>query len=814
MTTPWRKVFRDFWRERTRTLLVVLAIALGISGFATVLAAYAILTRELDSGYLATNPASATLHTDAIDQETLAAIAAGGQVAAVEARRVVTGSIKAGPGEWRHLRLFVVADYGAIEVGKLEPQAGAWPPGAGEILIERDALQVARARIGDTVTVKTGDGEQRNLRVTGSVHDVGQAQARMENIVYGYAVLETLVQLGEEPYLDQVDILVAERPFDEAHIRAVVAEVQALLESRGHPVRRVDVPRPGKHPHADINGLLLLTMAAFGLFVLILSGILVVNLLAGLMASQARQIGMMAAVGGSRRQIAGIYLGQALLLGVAAILIGIPAGRWGGRVLCRYLAVFLNFDIDSFAVPLWVDALAITVGLAVPLLAAAIPVWHGAGISIREALSDHGVARQVFGASWFERALAGLGGPLRPLLLALRNGFRRRTRLALTLLTLSAAGVFFMTAFNVRSSLVNTLDGLFATRRYDLAVGLGTLTSAASIDRAVAATPGIARAESWITSSGTLADASPGGGAAGEPQPAVTPRARHGAASKFASDRFTMIALPAASALLRPNIVAGRGLEAGDTEALVMNTALAAKDPRFRIGNTVAIAMGPAAVRWRVVGLAREPFSPPVAYIPIRYFAERHPGLANAIRLDLERTDAAALAQVRADLDRNLEREGVRALSSASEADSRFGFDQHMLMIYLFLIVMSGVIGGVGGLGLMTTLSLNVMERRREMGVLRAIGASPATVLLIVVVEGITVGVLSWALAALAAWPLSRGVGNLLVENLFKSGLDFAVDPRGPLIWLLVSIVLAAAASLVPAWQAARRPVREALDYQ
>ena len=64
-----------------------------------------------------------------------------------------------------------------------------------------------------------------------------------------------------------------------------------------------------------------------------------------------------------------------------------------------------------------------------------------------------------------------------------------------------------------------------------------------------------------------------------------------------------------------------------------------------------------------------------------------------------------------------------------------------MLMIYVFLIVMSVILGGVGGLGLMTTMSLNVLERRREMGVLRAIGASPRAVWLIVVAEGVVIGV-------------------------------------------------------------------------
>jgi putative ABC transport system permease protein len=354
MNTLWRKAVRDFWYQRARTALVVLAIALGISAFAAVLSSYAILTRELDRGYLDTNPASAVLRVDSIDDDLVKAILKNPEVSDAEPRRTISGQIKAGPVQWRNLRLFVVHDYGDIRVSKLVPERGAWPPATGEILIERDAFQVANANIGDAVTVKTANGIEQPLAISGSVHDVGQAQARMENIVYGYVNLATLVQLGEEPTFDQLNILVAQNRFDEEHIKRVAADVEKLIESRGRKVLRVEVPQPGKHPHSELTGMLLLAMSSFGLFVLVLSGIIVINLLTAMMASQVRQIGVMKAIGGTRRQIAGIYFGQALFLGIAAVIVSVPLGIIGSRALCRYMAMFLNFDINSFAVPFWV----------------------------------------------------------------------------------------------------------------------------------------------------------------------------------------------------------------------------------------------------------------------------------------------------------------------------------------------------------------------------------------------------------------------------------------------------------------------------
>ena len=783
LTTPWRKAIRDFWSERARTVLVVLAIALGIAAFAAVLASYAILTRELDRGYLETNPASAVLRVNSIDDEIVAAVLRNPEVSDAEPRRIVTGQIKSGPMHWRNLVLFVVKDYGNIRVSKLEPEQGAWPPAVGEILIERDAFQVVEAGIGDAVVVKTANGVEQPLVISGRVHDVGQAQARMENIVYGYINLATLVQLGEQPYFDRLNILVAQNKFDEDHVRKVTGEVKSLVESRGREVWRVDVPKPGKHPHSDLTGVLLLGMSSFGLFVLVLSGILVINLLTAMMASQVRQIGVMKAIGGTRWQIARIYFSQALFLGIAAVIVSLPLGLLGSRALCRYMAVFLNFDIDSFAVPVWVYLLVAVVGIAAPLIAAAYPVWKGSGAPVRVALADFGLAQTTFGSSRFDRLLARTGGAFRPVVFAVRNSFRRRARLVLTLVTLAAGGLFFLTALNVRASMMNTIDRMFAPRKFDLSVSLRELYDRKKVQTAIDQTPGIKRGESWLTTEASLG-----------------------------ADRFNIVALPSDTQLLKPEIIEGRGLAADDTDAIVINQALAKNFSRVRVGQTVALRIGGVEKEWRVVGLAREAFSPPTGYVPLA--AVPQPQLVNSLRLALDHVNEDSLETVRATLDRNLEQQGMRARGSSTTSETRFVFDQHMVMIYVFFIVMAVIVGAVGGLGLMTTMSLNVLERRREMGVLRAIGATPRIVWLMVIAEGLVIGVLSWAIAAVFAWPVSKVVGDTLVRALFRGGLDFSFEALGIVIWLLVTVALSVVASFVPAWRASRTTVREALAYE
>jgi putative ABC transport system permease protein len=794
--TPWRKTIRDFQRESTRTVLVIAAITIGMVGFIAVLSTYAVLTREINKEYLASNPASATLETDAIDDALVSAVLSDHEISDAELRRTVYGSIKTGPVQWRDLTLFVIKDYGNIRISKMTPDHGAWPPKTGELLIERDAFHIAGLQIGDTATIRIGQGKEQSLRVSGRVHDVGPAQARMENTIYGYITLDTLTQLGEQPYLDELKILVARNRFDEKHVREVTAQVKKLVQDRGHTIRGVDIPRPGKHPHADLVDGFLLAMAGFGLFVLAISGVLVVNLLMAIMAAQVRQIGVMKAIGGSRRQIALIYFAQALLLGIAATVLALPLGMLAIRALCRPFAEFLNFDITSFSVPFWVYALAFAVGIAMPLLAAAWPIWKGSRMSVREGLASWGIPRNAFGSSIFDRAIATIGGSLRPLLLSIRNSFRRRTRLVLTMLTLAASGLFFMSALNIRSSMKNTLDRSFALRKYDLQIFLGDLYPSEQIERAVRKTPGVVMAESWFTSRASI--------------PGKDSREGNDSLDLLS---FPIIALPENSKAIDLEIVEGRNLRPGDRDALVINTTLA-EESQIRLGNTIILRLKNQLTSWQVVGIAREPFLPSTAYIPQAFIDERYPGMRTTISLALEKRDAASMHAVKTALDKKLEGEGIRAAGSRSKADFRYGRDQHLLVIYVFLVVISGIIAAVGGLGLATTMSLNVMERRREMGVLRAIGASPSVVMGIIVAEGVVVGVMSWIVAALAAWPLSRIAGNFLAFLIFQSRLDSVFQLQGLWIWFAFSIFSASAASFLPAQSAAKLTVREALAYE
>ena len=107
-----------------------------------------------------------------------------------------------------------------------------------------------------------------------------------------------------------------------------------------------------------------------------------------------------------------------------------------------------------------------------------------------------------------------------------------------------------------------------------------------------------------------------------------------------------------------------------------------------------------------------------------------------------------------------------------------------------------------------------MLERTREIGVIRVVGGVKKVIFEIVVVEGIFVGFLSWLIGAVLAFPLSLGLNYILGLTLLRVPLIHIFPLWGIFLWLAVIIVLAIIASLIPARNAARISIRETLAYE
>jgi putative ABC transport system permease protein len=154
----------------------------------------------------------------------------------------------------------------------------------------------------------------------------------------------------------------------------------------------------------------------------------------------------------------------------------------------------------------------------------------------------------------------------------------------------------------------------------------------------------------------------------------------------------------------------------------------------------------------------------------------------------------------------------VSGVTTGTEVIQQSGFAINIL-IYV-LLVMAVLIAIVGGLGLMGTMGMNVMERTREIGVMRSLGAVDMSIMQLVVIEGMIIGVVSWALGALFSIPITYGLNYMLGVALLNVPMAYAFSPSGLIIWVIIVIFLSALASILPARNAVRLTVRDILAYE
>ena len=148
---------------------------------------------------------------------------------------------------------------------------------------------------------------------------------------------------------------------------------------------------------------------------------------------------------------------------------------------------------------------------------------------------------------------------------------------------------------------------------------------------------------------------------------------------------------------------------------------------------------------------------------------------------------------------------GQSSLKTASE-----GLD----VLVTFLLIMALLTASVGSMGLAGTMGMNVLERTREIGVMRSIGAVDWEIVKTVMVEGMIIGLISWFFGALLSFPISSMLSSIIGLAIFSTPVDLVFTAQGFVIWLVLVLVLSVLASVLPARSAARLTIREVLAYE
>jgi putative ABC transport system permease protein len=826
LSARWYKIINDLWCNKLRTVLIVLSIAIGLFGVGTIVSTRSILSSEMARAFAAANPSHGIITTlEPFEQDFVQVIKNMPQVADVDARRMLEVRADVGNGERITLRLFAVQDFDHMRVDIVRPISGEWPPEEGEILLERSAIPLMNAVVGDTISVETSSEQKRDLYLTGVAHDIVQIPAHFDSTPYGYIHMDTVTWLGEPYGLNELHIIAAEEACnsiiqpgtdpgqiglscpttDEAKARQVINEVKAKAEKSGLTIPISLSAQPGQLPLDDILQAILTLMAVLGVLSLGLSAFLIINTVTALLGQQKRQIGVMKALGASSNQLLGMYLIMVIGYGLMALLLAIPLSITGARGLSSFLAGLFNFDLGEVAAPGKSVILQVVIGLLVPVLASLYPFLSNLRVPAAEVIHDFGTAGSGNKLGWFDRLLSGRNlwfarrRPARSWLLSLRNTFRRRGRLVLTLLTLTMAGAIFISVFSIEASLENTLDDMLGWWQFDTMVSLERPYRTKRLAQKAAEVIGVEATEGWLQF----------------PAYRRRPDGSEG-------DVIMLFAIEPDSRLTpSPPVVVGRSLKADDESVIVLNSIVRRKEPDVGLGDEIILKVDGRERPFTVIGFCYGVMFP-MAYAPydaVSYISNDR-GLATTALIKLvppdeDLTDLPGYVNATTELlEKHFKRSGIPVSSIQTILEERAEAESSFNIIITLLLLMAGLLALVGGLGLMGTMSINVLERTREIGILRAIGARNRGVSAVFIREGVAIGLLSWLLALPFAFPLGRFLSHIVGIPLTGSSLIYSYSYTGVWMWLILVVFLSALASFVPARNASRLTVREVLAYE
>ena len=165
-------------------------------------------------------------------------------------------------------------------------------------------------------------------------------------------------------------------------------------------------------------------------------------------------------------------------------------------------------------------------------------------------------------------------------------------------------------------------------------------------------------------------------------------------------------------------------------------------------------------------------------------------------------------------LDEHFRDEGFKVNNAQTGRSTLKKASESLGILVNFLMIMALLTALVGSMGLTGTMGMNVLERTREIGIMRSIGAVDKVIMRTVIAEGALIGMISWAIGALLSIPFSFLLSGIVSNAVFKFPIPVKFTAEGYVIWLFIVLVLSAVASILPARKAARLTIREVLAYE
>ena len=399
MTSRWKKVWADFWGNKSRTFLTIVIIAVGTFAVGATNNLRLYMSENLDRDFLSAKPSEATVYVSPLDDDLVEVARSVPGVDEVEGRSTLAANVIHTDGMPISIQFTAIENPNEIKLNLLKPTMGEtkFPSLNDKQILVDSAVAKLGYKPGDTITIELSNGKLRQLTLAGYVHDITSPPygGAWGNTIYAYVTPDTIEWLGGSRFYNLLAVSVAKNQTDQTHVTEVAQAISDRMEEAGVTVYSLIVRSPGRHFSWDTIQAVFFLISALGYMIIFLSGFLIINSITALMARHTRQIGIMKSIGGRTSQIFGMYLVLILLIGLVALSIAIPLANAAAEYIGAGMSENLNFYTSPYRPYPQTIIQQIFVAMVIPLLAVILPIYNSVRITIREALTDYGIGANV-----------------------------------------------------------------------------------------------------------------------------------------------------------------------------------------------------------------------------------------------------------------------------------------------------------------------------------------------------------------------------------------------------------------------------------
>ena len=772
-----RKSFADVTRRPGRTVLVILGILISVFGLSAVNFADGALGAAISYSHDTHLAPNIQFLVDRVSPSLASQLASVPNVQTVQFESTFSSRWRTtGAGQHVNIDIIGYADFRDVRLNTFQLTSGHLP-GKGEIVLESSDRALSSFAVGDTITVEAPQGGV-SLRVVGSTRTIGALSAGFATTALAYMSQDGLSSITGMKSTNT--ILIKASHTSDSRLHETARALAAVLHKNGVTMLNVRVV-------SDVIGAstisgILLVLRMVSLIALLLTSFLIINTMTTLVAEQTKVIGIMKAVGGIQGKILRSYLVSVGIYGAIGTTLGIGLGIAGGSAIATFIANIITIDLGSLQVPPGAILTSVLVGMGIPLLAALFPLWRGTRITVREAMAAYGVNSGGKQPGLFSR----VARVPQTTLLGVRGLFRRRGRAILTLLALTLSGATFLAVQTTNGSVDGTITQLFNTYSFD--VSSFTIPHSYSEMRTqVMALPNVARVEPIVFVEATT----PWG-------------------------VIEMTGLQSDTQLYHRQLISGRWFNANDAQALVISDAAASKG-HLQVGDRLTFSSATNTASWKIIGIVHDvsnagPGSPGAGltnFANLNAFDGRPADLTTGLMIQTKDHTQSAVDLLANRVDEALSRLGVSPTTETQQQNIQRNQGQ---IIAVLLDAVAVIVALVGILGLSNTLTTSVLERRREIGILRSLGGRGRQVAGVFWIEGIAFSLIAWIVAVLLGIPGAYIFVKLLSAVLLE--IDFSFNPLTLVALLGFMLLVATVASIVPALGASRMRIAEVIRYE